>query len=129
MHYAIVDGAGLVINVTEWDGAGGWVPPDGTTAVQLDGATIGGTYIGGVYTPPPPPVLTPQQVADAAARAARAARNSGFLAETSTADLAQQLKTATSAQIDTWIDNHVANLVDARNVLKLIVKILATQID
>lgn len=65
--YAIVDSSGNVINVTLWDGnTEEWTPPDGTTAVQIDNAAIGGTYIGGVYSapvPPPPPTPTAAQLA------------------------------------------------------------------
>jgi hypothetical protein len=53
--YAIVDGSGLVINLVQWDGVAQWSPPAGCLAVQDDGtAVIGGTFAGGVFSPPAP---------------------------------------------------------------------------
>ena len=33
MIYAIIDGQGKCINRIIWDGSGGWMPPEGCTAV------------------------------------------------------------------------------------------------
>jgi hypothetical protein len=82
-RFAVVDGDGLVVNVVVWDGSNGWQPPEGVTAVLLDGAGVvppvaerargeadrglsdaaiarlpahvspGGRYVDGVYIPPP----------------------------------------------------------------------------
>lgn len=125
MRYAIVDNGGKVVNLIDWDGAGDWVPPAGTTAVRNDIAAIGGTIINVTYTPPVPAPATPEQQANKDQRA----RVVTFGALPDTADLAQRLKNATPAQIDTWIDGNVTNLAQARDVLKAIVKLLATQID
>ena len=52
--YAVIDGAGLILNMVEWDGATPWQPPVGTSIVASDGtAAIGGSYINGIFTPPP----------------------------------------------------------------------------
>ncbi len=54
-RYAIVDGAGNVVNIVQWDGVAEWSPPDGTiavldTAVIVDGSYVGGAVIGGSYS-------------------------------------------------------------------------------
>lgn len=62
----------------------GWKIPDDHTAVQIDDAHIGGTYINGVYTPPhqeAPPSPTPAQ------EAAAAIAGGIVLASTATAEL------------------------------------------
>lgn len=129
MRYAIVDAQGKVINVVLWDGGNDWSPPEGTTAVQDNNAVIGGTIISGVYTPPPVAPPSQDELDAAAKRIAREARHVLILGQTEVADLVLQMKTATSAQRGAWIDNHVTNLAEARNVLKLLVEIIATQID
>lgn len=62
-RYALVDSNGLIQNVIIWDGVSEWSPPDGLTEVEdtAQVATIGGTYLNGVFTapPPPPPLLPP----------------------------------------------------------------------
>lgn len=70
--YGIINGSGNVVNVTLWDGTGGWTPGAGLTAVQIDNAAIGGTYIGGVYTPPVPPTPPPPTPAQQASMALNA---------------------------------------------------------
>lgn len=70
-RYALINDVGLVINVTSWDATANpsWTPPAGETAVQSDVANVGGTLIGGVYTPPvppTPPTPTPAQAAQIA---------------------------------------------------------------
>lgn len=63
MRYAMIDRAGLVLNVTEWDGAPydpvtglGWSPPADVTMVASDTASPGDTYAIGVFTAPVPVV-------------------------------------------------------------------------
>jgi hypothetical protein len=59
--YALVDAAGNVVNIVVWDGAAGWPPPAGSTAVPApDGVSIGWTYNGSAcHAPaqPTPPAL------------------------------------------------------------------------
>lgn len=74
------------------------------------------------YAPPP---LTPQEQAEKDANDARDAREGEFKADTERQTLIDQLKTATPAQIDTWVNNNVQNLADARRVLKMLIKVLA----
>jgi hypothetical protein len=52
--YALVEN-GSVANVVLWDGAPGWLPPDGSTAVKLDdgsSVSIGWTYDGASFAAP-----------------------------------------------------------------------------
>lgn len=53
--YAVINNAGLVVDITEWDGIGEWSPLDGFMAVAIDdsGAGIGWAYEAGVFTEPP----------------------------------------------------------------------------
>lgn len=76
--YALVNKDGVIENVIYWDGVAysetevevldkaagkmvitkicnGYKPPEDLTPVQIDDAHIGGTYIKGVYAPPPDP--------------------------------------------------------------------------
>lgn len=39
-------------------------------------------------------------------------------------DLQNRLKTATASQVNTWVDNNVTSLAEARTVLKAIIKLL-----
>jgi hypothetical protein len=55
-----------VVNISVIDAANtDWQPPSGHTAVDDDGtAKIGGSYSGGMFSPPPPPyVPTPAEIA------------------------------------------------------------------
>lgn len=55
MRHVVVDVSGNIVNAVEWDGTAAWSPPAGSTTVQSATMNIGGTYISGVYTPPPTP--------------------------------------------------------------------------
>ena len=83
--------------------------------------------------------LTPEEIAQRdtdraayeqrlAARQAAAARENTYVADTERADLLNRLRSATPAEIDAYIDNNVANLAQARTVLKRILKILALNV-
>ena len=92
---------------------------------QIDGVSIDGTIFF-------QPGATCQVIAAAAMQsfipidpAIEANRRTAFKAEPDRADLLNRLKTASPAQIDTWVDANVANLADARKVLKAIIKVIA----
>lgn len=56
MVYAVIDEAGLVVNMVEWNGTDGWAPPEGQSAVPVeDVAGIGWTYQDGIFVQPPEP--------------------------------------------------------------------------
>jgi len=60
MNYAIINSAGLVVNVIVWDGKSPWQPPAGFTRAPItNGAGIGWTYTNGNYTAPPQPPAPP----------------------------------------------------------------------
>ena len=52
-------------------------------------------------------------------------RLSTFTTDADYTDLLDRLKTATAAQIDTWIDANVSNITQARAVFKKIIKVMA----
>jgi sarcosine oxidase gamma subunit len=52
-------------------------------------------------------------------------RRTDLRAEPDVQDLFDRLKTATAAQINTWIDTNIVSLAAARALLKTIVKLLA----
>lgn len=63
MRYAMINiSTGIVENVIEVDSDSDYTPPDGYEIELSDTANIGDTYADGVFTPPPPPVPTPEQV-------------------------------------------------------------------
>lgn len=63
MRYALINiSTSLVENVIELDPDGDLTQPEGYEVVASDTASIGDTYADGVFTPPPPPVLTPDQI-------------------------------------------------------------------
>lgn len=65
-RYALINAAGLVENVTLWDGMTGWTPPVGLTAVLVTaiGAGPGWTYDGTAFSPPeaPPTASAPVKI-------------------------------------------------------------------
>ena len=74
MNYAIINTSGDVINTIVWDG-NNWQPPVGHIAVATAEASIGWTYVDGVFIAPEPeptpepepvPVLTTEQKLEAA---------------------------------------------------------------
>ena len=52
MNYAVIDPAGLVVNIILWDGASAYDPGAGNALVQSAAANIGDSYADGVFTPP-----------------------------------------------------------------------------
>lgn len=89
--------------------------PNRAEWVDAAAAQIGWTYDGTAFTPPPPAVPSPEEVADAA-------RATLFVADAGRADLLARLRTATPAQIDTWLLANVTTLVQARGVLGAVIK-------
>jgi hypothetical protein len=61
MISAIVNAQGVVVNRIVLDAASDWLAPDGCTAVEETTTVyeVGGSLIGGVYTPPVAPALAP----------------------------------------------------------------------
>lgn len=63
MRYATIRD-GWVENVSEWDGATPWTPPEGTEAVSLEGAppqvSIGWRLVDGEWIAPEPSALQPE---------------------------------------------------------------------
>lgn len=109
-RYAVVDAAGNVINIVEWDGASDWRRPAGVQAVQTDIAGLGWTYLAGQFTPPPPPppdIRPPDDIA----------RDTAFLNDLDRQDIVSRVKTATPDQIRTWIMSNVTDLPTARVLL------------
>lgn len=72
----------------------------------------------GVIAPYVEPAKTPDQL-----------RTETFEALPERIDFVTRLKTATPAQIDTWLANNVTNLTQARTVLGQLMKLLATRIN
>lgn len=78
--------------------------------------------VNGVWIIPP---LTPEEQAEKDAADAQQARDDELKAIADVQDLADRLKTATPAQIDTWVDNNMNNIAQARTVMKALLKVLA----
>ena len=58
--YAIINvSTGEVLNTTVWDGVSEWSPGDGYIAVETNEASAGWTYVDGVFYPPQPVIVTP----------------------------------------------------------------------
>jgi hypothetical protein len=68
------------------------------------------------------------QIAGAAARAAERARKRALAEDPETIDLLMRLRTASPAQIDTWLTNNVTNLTEARTVLGMILKLIGSRL-
>lgn len=65
-NYALIDlSTGIVVNSIALNEPTTWTPPDGFIVVQTDVAGIGWSYADGVFSPPPPPVLTPEEIVSA----------------------------------------------------------------
>lgn len=61
--YAVINiDTGLVENTVVLDGVSAWTPPEGTIVVQTDIASIGWSYVGGVFSPPPDIPPTAEEV-------------------------------------------------------------------
>lgn len=63
----------------------------------------------------------------AALKAAEDARVTEIEADAGRVDLVARLRTATNAQIDTWIDANITSIAAARALFKAIIKYLAQQ--
>ncbi len=90
--------------------------------------TLGGWIIDALNGAPTQGELDVFRGVDAATLAAKQAeadRVAGINADAQRIALLNQLKTATAAQIDTYVDNNVTDLASARTMLKRIVKVLA----
>lgn len=63
-NYAVVNADGLIVNIVVWDGVTEWEPPEGTEAVRCGDniCGIGGTYKDGVFTVPPAPDVSKEDL-------------------------------------------------------------------
>jgi hypothetical protein len=123
MRHAVVNIAtGSVVTVVELSDPATWPVPAGHQIVPSDAASPGDTWNGTTFVKPPAPTGDPVLVAAFAAEAARAET---FRADSGRVDLLQRLRTATPAQIDTWVDTNVTSIATARTVLKAIIKVIA----
>lgn len=91
--------------------------PDPNSLAGPDATWNGTTFV--------PRALTPEEQAAKDASDAKEARENDLRALSDVQDLANRLKTATPAQIDTWVDNNMNNLAQARTVMKALLKVLA----
>lgn len=60
--YAVVENE-IVVNVILWDGESEWSPDNGVAIIADSGVSIGWSYVDEVFTPPPPPKPTPEDIA------------------------------------------------------------------
>jgi hypothetical protein len=86
---------------------------------------------GSMVNPPTQAEVDAVSVADldrAQALKGLSAREVSFVDSSDRSDLMNRLRTATPAQIDTWIDNNVTSIAAARAVFKAILKVIALDI-
>lgn len=119
-NYAIIKN-NIVQNAVLADAAQDIQLNAGETVIQHDTAAPGWVYNGTTLSPPPPLPVDPTV-------AAEANRAASFRADAGRVDLLSRLKTATPAQIDTWVDNNVTTLAGAKTVFKAILKVIALDI-
>ena len=63
-RYAVV-ASGVVINMVAWNGLDDWMPDIGEPVLAPDGVSKGWSYADGIFTAPPSPELTLEEVATA----------------------------------------------------------------
>jgi hypothetical protein len=107
MTIVIRDTNGNVINIGPWDDKGG-VNPLPAGATQSDESVVTAPD-GGLAVSADPTYVRTKSFRDDAGRI----------------DLLTRLRTATPAQIDTWVENNVTTLAQARAVFKAIIKVIA----
>jgi hypothetical protein len=93
--YAVVRNSdGKIVNRSTWDGVSEGFPPAGHTAVEDSAGLydIGGTLIGNTYTPPPPQVISPEQL-----------RTANFVGDTLRQEIVAVLRDGTPAQIEAFV--------------------------
>lgn len=77
--YALIEiSTGMVVNTIVLDESSSWTDPDGYITIQTDVASTGWSYVDGVFSPPPIPPLTPDEIF-----AANQMRQSSLLAQAS----------------------------------------------
>lgn len=91
--------------------------PDRESFVQNDTAQIGWSYDGSVFTPPvapPPPEPTADQL-----------RVQSFDADSDRQELLNRLRSATPAQIKSYVTSSVTDLASARSLLTKVLLVLS----
>lgn len=93
--------------------------PNGDIVLGATGVWNNANYeiVSGSWEEPDPPDMS-----------AEIARQATITSSSDRVDLLNRLKTATAAQIDTWVDNNVTTLAQARTVLKAIIKVIALDV-
>lgn len=102
MNYALIDNAGLVINVIVLVNPADYTPPGDQRLIQLPADTaigIGWKYVNGQFTPPPAPEPVPPT-----AEEQRAARIAAYKAEADPLFFKAQRGEATLAQWEAKIE-------------------------
>jgi len=74
-----------------------------------------------------PEVIAFQHPEATPAELANLARIEEFIDDAGVIDLLQRARTATAAQIDTWLLNNVTNLAQARTILGIVIKLLVSR--
>jgi hypothetical protein len=105
--YALIDASGLIVNRAVVNDINAWSVPDGFTAVEDQGYDIGGSLVGGVYTPPPQapvvPIAPPTFIVVSQRQARLALLNAGLLdkvnAAVAASDAATQIMWDYSSEI------------------------------
>ena len=96
------------------DGNGQPIDADGYEIAIHDGGTLAEFFA--------------RAASDVTEEANESSRNASFKSEPDRIDLINRLRTATPAQVNSWIDTNVTSLAAARAVLKALVKVLALHI-
>lgn len=111
---AVNNGKVVAIYTLDQTATEGWTLPAGSIAVDDPNgvAAIGNFYFSGGFSTTPDP---------------RLARATAIRSDAGRIDILNNLKNASPAQIDNYVDNKVTTLADAKAMFKLILKLVALQ--
>lgn len=87
---------GVIINRVTIEEGSKWSPPTDCDIFDDNNYNINGTYINGVYTPPPPKVVTADRL-----------RIKEILEDADNIDFINRLNSLTVNEINSWINNQV----------------------